>query len=147
MNGPGKRLAGAFLATLALAATGCDALILGDGMSDGICIIEAHDPHESHHNPGRINVLVSIECDKGVHWVSLQARLEKKDGNDWVTVRSKSEKWWDVRANSEQRIQINIPCESGNFRATARASAQREGIPYGPSDWKQGQEVLDPCNR
>lgn len=133
----------AVFATVTL--TACEALVLGDGLSDGVCIVDTHNPHRSHHDPDRINATVVIECDKSTDWMSVRTELQRKSHGEWLTIVGNYKKWWNTPKNREYRLGTSTPCNDGAYRLRARVSAQREGLMYGPSDWKVSQEDIDPC--
>ena len=102
------------------------------------CELLVHNPHNSTHFPGRINVTSEVACNVAME-VELRAVLEKYNCLLWVCA-------WDqvaitnppVRAWSYAEAHANIPCSEGTYRGKGRV------IMYWPNGvWEIG-EVVSP---
>jgi hypothetical protein len=87
------------------------------------CSTKAHDPHPSHHEPGRINAEVRQTCPVNVEKNSAEAKLWEK-------------RWWgynviagpefsDLKTRKVTSVFVNAGCRNNSIRVTG----------YGHYDW------------
>lgn len=92
------------------------------------CSVKAHDPHESHHQPGKINAEVRQTCPVAVAKNSAEAQLWEK--RIWGYDRIGSKGFSDLKTRKVSSAFANAGCRNNSIRVTG----------YGHYEWN-GQHI------
>lgn len=92
------------------------------------CTVKAHDPHESYHQPGKINAEVRQTCPVSVPRNSAEAQLWEK--RIWGYDRIGTKGFSNLRTRKVSSAFANAGCRNNSIRVTG----------YGHYEWK-GQHV------
>lgn len=106
-----------------------------------ICFLVVHKPHESHHNPGHVNVQAAVGCERKVAGLKLHVHLLR----DGIEVSSRAFTSHDTLVLDGSAAER---CTGGqhHYRGSAEATATTPG--YMPGTWtkhKKGATVVIRC--
>jgi len=90
------------------------------------CSTTAHNPHHSHHKPGRINAEIRQECPVKVEKNSAEAKLWEKRwwGYDVIA----GPEYSDLRTRRVTSVYVNAPCRNNSIRVTGYGHYEWNGV-------------------
>lgn len=95
------------------------------------CTTKAHDPHESHHNPGTINAEVRQTCDVAVDKNSTEARLWEKR---WWGYNIIDQNFSDLKRRKVSKVFVNDHCRENWIRVTGHGHFEVNGVHFASAE-------------
>lgn len=116
------------------------------------CHVKPNNPHESGlpgDKRGDIVGKVQFWCDKPVDRVVGLAKLQRKDGGQWVDVPSAvgREPKRNPKVGKKYVAQGITACKEGTYRTAGFGYAYRDGKLSEMKDWKHSRAVTNPCEK